>query len=135
PPAEEPGARHWPVPWPGRARTVPARIRGPSRSAPPEVPRRAELPEPEAQRQRQRRREARRLNPLYCLNHEDTASEKTCESCKVSFCSACVLELQGQILCGPCKNFRLRSLSRPPRLAPLAVLALVVSLVGGPVSF
>jgi len=120
-----------PLPLPAE-RVPPSRLPEPSRPAPP---RRTELPESEGQRQRQRRREARRINPLYCLNHEQAASEKTCDDCKVSFCSACLLELQGKTLCGPCKNFRLRSLSRPPRVASMAILALVVSLVGGPVAF
>jgi hypothetical protein len=121
-------------PLPAEHRPAPRRPQ-PSRPVPPEAPQRTELPESEAQRQRQRRREARRINSLYCLNHEDTPSEKTCDDCRVSFCSACVLQLQGKTLCGPCKNFRLRSLSRPPRLAPKAIVALIVSLVGGPVTF
>lgn len=53
----------------------------------------------------------------------------------MAFCSACVVELHGRPVCGPCKNFRLRGLSRPARLAPLAVVALVVALASGPVAF
>lgn len=90
---------------------------------------------PDLSRPRRRVPEFRKVNPAYCFNHDETPSEKTCADCKVAFCSACVVELQGQPVCGPCKNFRLRGLSRPTRLAPLAVVALVVALASGPVSF
>jgi len=43
-----------------------------------------------------------------------------------------VVALQGQTLCGPCKNFRVRGLNRPGHFSPLAIIALVLSLVGGP---
>jgi hypothetical protein len=99
----------------------------------PEVP----LPPraPDLTRPRRRVPEFRKVNPAYCFNHDETPSEKTCADCKVAFCSACVVELQGQPVCGPCKNFRLRGLSRPTRLAPMAVIALVVALASGPVAF
>ena len=83
-----------------------------------------------------RRREPRRANPRYCLNHEDAASECTCHDCKAAFCSSCVVTLQGgETLCGPCKNFRVRGITRPPRMSGLSIVALVVGLVGGPVTF
>jgi hypothetical protein len=82
-----------------------------------------------------RPREVRRPNPAFCLNHDETASEHTCVACRARFCSACVVTLQGQTLCGPCKNFRIRGLGRPARMAPLALVALIVALVAGPVSF
>jgi hypothetical protein len=86
-------------------------------------------------RPRRRVPEFRKINPAYCYNHDETPSEKTCVDCQVAFCPACVVELRGQPVCGPCKNFRLRGLSRPARLAPLAVITLVVALASGPVSF
>ena len=76
-----------------------------------------------------RTREARRPNPAYCLNHDESAKETTCDACRASFCSACVVTLQGQTLCGPCKNFRIRGLNRPARVASLAVVAFVLALV------
>jgi hypothetical protein len=82
-----------------------------------------------------RRREPRRANPRYCLNHEDAASEQTCADCKAAFCAGCVVTLQGQTLCGPCKNFRIRGMNRPARISGMAIVALVVGLVGGPVTF
>jgi hypothetical protein len=43
--------------------------------------------------------------------------------------------VQGQPLCGPCKNFQVRGLNRPARVTPLAIVSLVVALVSGPVAF
>jgi hypothetical protein len=40
-----------------------------------------------------------------------------------------VVTLQGQTLCGPCKNFRIRGLNRPARLSPLAIVSLILALV------
>jgi hypothetical protein len=88
----------------------------------------ADRPEPEVLRQR-RAREKRRINPAYCLNHEETPKQATCAACHCSFCSACVLTWQGQTLCGPCKNFRVDGLSRPARLLPLAIVAFVLGLI------
>jgi hypothetical protein len=76
-----------------------------------------------------------RHNPAYCINHPDAAKEAACDDCRVSLCAACVVRLQGKTLCGPCKNFRVRSLARPSRVSGLAVAALTVSLVSGPVVF
>ncbi len=81
------------------------------------------------------RREPRRVNPRYCLNHGDVDSEQTCTDCKAAFCTGCVVTLQNQVLCGPCKNFRVRGLSRPAHVSGLAIVSLVVGLVGGPVTF
>lgn len=87
-----------------------------------------ERPEPELLRPR-RSRERRRINPAYCLNHEEIAKEATCAACHCSFCSACVVTLQGQTLCGPCKNFRIGGLNRPAQLLPLAIVAFILGLV------
>jgi hypothetical protein len=77
-----------------------------------------------------RSRERRRINSAYCLNHDETPKDVICEACHCSFCSACVVALQGQTLCGPCKNFRVGGSSRPARLSPLAIVAFVLALVG-----
>ncbi len=74
-----------------------------------------------------------RVNPGFCFHHGDSTSASTCDACKLPFCKLCVVSLQGQTLCGPCKNFRVAALGRSPRLLPLAIVALVVSLVSGPV--
>ncbi|HWG41218.1 MAG TPA: hypothetical protein VN688_00420 [Gemmataceae bacterium] len=126
------------VPW---SSTVPEPEAEPARPAPPPPPRgripRSPLEEdawqPEFPQPR-RSRERRRPDPAYCLNHEDSPKEMTCDACHGSFCAACVIALQGQMLCGPCKNFRVRGLNRPGHFSPLAIIALVLSLIGGPVA-
>jgi hypothetical protein len=85
-----------------------------------------------------RRRKAnvfRRRRPGFCLNHDDAATDKICEDCKESFCPNCLVEQQGKTLCGPCKNFRIRGMHRPTKVPGLAVVALIVGLVSGPVAF
>jgi hypothetical protein len=74
-----------------------------------------------------------RINPNFCFQHDESPSEATCDACKLPFCKLCVVTLQGQTLCGPCKNFRIAALGRSPRVLPLAIVSLVVSLVSGPV--
>src|SRR5262249_47670115 len=76
-----------------------------------------------------------KVNPNFCFTHDELPREETCSACKLPFCKACVVTLQGQVVCGPCKNFRLAGLGRPPRVLPAATLALVVALVVAPVSF
>lgn len=121
------------VPWsstvaepePEEARPAPL---PPPRPRVPRTLRDEDRPEPEFLRPR-RSRERRQPNPAYCLNHDETPKEATCAACRCSFCAACVIPVQGQSLCGPCKNFRIGGLSRPPRLTPLAIVAFVLALV------
>jgi hypothetical protein len=98
----------------------------PRRSEPPPA---AELPLPS----RRPDRIPRRVRANLCFNHDEEASTGTCAACKLPFCDDCLVTLQGQTLCGPCKNFKIAGLGRPIRVMPLAVLALVVALVSGPV--
>jgi len=100
----------------------------PPRPRAPRPPRDEDRPEFEFLRPR-RSRDRRRPNPAYCLNHDETPKEAVCAACRCSFCSACVVVLQDQTLCGPCKNFRLAGLSRPLRLLPLAIVSFVLALV------
>jgi hypothetical protein len=79
-------------------------------------------------------RPLRKISPNFCLQHDEDPSEVNCDACKLPFCKRCVVSIQGQTLCGPCKNFRIAGLGRPPRILPLAVYALVISLVSGPVT-
>ncbi len=126
------------VPWsstveepePEEARPVPP---PPPRPRVPRPPLGEDRPEPEFLRPR-RSRERRRPNPAYCLNHDEAPKEAICAACHCSFCSACVVTLHGETLCGPCKNFRLGGMSRPARLLPLAVVAFVLALVSTLVS-
>src|SRR6516164_11433472 len=78
---------------------------------------------------RVRRRDGRRQSdPAWCLNHEAVASQATCADCGEAFCGACVVSFQGKTLCGPCKNLRVRSLTRPPRVSGLAVTSTILAL-------
>jgi hypothetical protein len=121
------------VPWsstvsepaPEEARPVPPPV---GRRPAPRPARAEERPEPEFLRPR-RMRERGRPNPAYCLNHEETPRETTCEACHCSFCAACVVTVQGQTLCGPCKNFRVGGRSRPSRLQPLAIVSFVLAFI------
>jgi hypothetical protein len=121
------------VPWSSTVPEPPPEEAAPLPPPPPRAPRppvdRRE-PEPAFPSLPHRPRERRRINPNYCLNHEDATKEATCDACHCSFCSACVVSMQGQTLCGPCKNFRFGGLSRPTRLPPLAIVAFVLALVG-----
>jgi hypothetical protein len=74
-------------------------------------------------------------DPGRCLNHPDAPSAAACDECGEPFCAACVVGLQGRTLCGPCKNFYLRSLQQPPHASGLAIGALVLSLASGPIAF
>jgi hypothetical protein len=96
--------------------------------APP--PDRGDLPVPS-----RRFLEGRRINPAFCLNHDETASTIACEACRQRFCAACVVTLEGKTLCGPCKNFRLRGLGRAAPVTAWAIIALIAALVSGPVAF
>jgi hypothetical protein len=111
-PPPPPGPRYQPVPV-GEERVPPLPPR-------PRFPRQAQL---------------RRRDPSYCFNHEESASTHTCADCEESFCADCIVELRGQQLCGPCKNFRARLLQRPPRTSVLALLALILGLTTGPLAF
>jgi hypothetical protein len=98
-------------------------------------PRDEDAPPPPSPPPRRRPREVRRPNPAYCLNHDEAASERACDDCRCPFCAACLVSLQGKTLCGPCKNFRIRGLNRPSRFSPMAIVAFVVAVIGGPVGF
>src|SRR5262249_27773597 len=116
-----------PVPAPRPAPRPPrAREAGPPAPAP--AP--AELPLPP----RRPGRLVGKVNPNFCFQHDEAASEATCAACRLPFCKSCVVELEGQTLCGPCKNFRVAGQGQPLRVLPLAVVALVVSLTSGPVA-
>ena len=91
-------------------------------------------PEQEERPRRRRRREVRQPDPAVCLNHADTPSQHTCPRCGEAFCAACVVNLEGRLLCGPCKNFYLRGLQRPVHPSSLAVVSLALGLLGGPLS-
>lgn len=75
-----------------------------------------------------------KVNPKFCYHHDDLPSEMTCSACRLPFCASCVVAQQAEMLCGPCKNFRLAGMGRAERVLPLSILSFVVSLAGGPVA-
>jgi hypothetical protein len=95
----------------------------------------SEEPPPEDQPRRRPRAEPVLRDPAFCFNHPELASEPTCEDCGEHFCPACVVMLRGKTLCGPCKNYRLNLLQRPPRVSGLAIASLVLAVIGGPLAF
>jgi hypothetical protein len=117
------------VPWESTA-AAPATPPPVAAPAPPPAPEHADLPEilPRVRR----RSGPRRPNPAYCLNHESVAAQQKCTDCGEAFCGDCVLTLQGALLCGPCKNYRVRRLLRPPRLSGFALASVLIALVSGP---
>lgn len=121
PPRPVPAAVPVPVPLP---EALPASTPAPPRPAPGPLPLAGKRPALVG-----------KVNPNFCFSHDELPREQSCAVCKLPFCQACVVSVQGELLCGPCKNFRLASLSRPPRVLPAATVALVVALVVAPVSF
>lgn len=117
------------VPWSSTVPEPPPEETAPIPPA-PRPPSDERRPEPGFPAPPRRPRERRRINPNYCLNHDEATKQATCAACRGSFCSACVVSLQGQTLCGPCKNFRFGGLSRPARLPSLAIVAFVLALAG-----
>jgi hypothetical protein len=83
---------------------------------------------------RSRRRVRYTPDPNFCLNHENTPSQKTCPDCGESFCNDCTLVFQGVQVCGPCKNYRVRALQEPRQLSTLALVSLILALVAGPLA-
>ena len=115
---------------PVRARPVEAPAPAiPSLPVPPPAPQ-APLPLPS----RRPGRLLGKVNPNFCFQHADNASTAACADCRLPFCDSCVVTLQGETLCGPCKNFRVASPGRARRVLPLAVVALVSALASGPVA-
>ena len=128
------------VPWES---TVAAEEAAPPAAAPepavprvlPASPREAAESDFDFDRPRRRSPVVRRRDPAYCFNHEDAPAELKCTDCSEAFCAGCVVGLQGQTLCGPCKNYRIRRILRPPRTSTLSILALVGAVVAGGASF
>jgi hypothetical protein len=112
------------VPWPSEAEAAPGAAR-PVLDAQPATP---PLPS------RRPGRLLGKVNPNFCFHHLDNPSTAACAACRLPFCDACVVLLQGETLCGPCKNFRLASPGRARRVLPLAAVALVAALASGPVA-
>src|SRR5207249_967900 len=61
-----------------------------------------------------KRGKGERRDPNYCFNHQHVARSGSCEDCDENFCSECLVQFQGAMLCAPCKNFRVRKQEAPP---------------------
>lgn len=83
----------------------------------------------------ERRRRGGARDPNACLNHEERAKFAGCAECGESFCAACLATLQGDVLCGPCKNHRVRALQKSAPFSSMAVLSLALALLAGPLTF
>jgi hypothetical protein len=94
-------------------------------------------PEDDPTRQAPRRRPVEKLkpDPHFCLNHEERPSRHKCADCGEAFCDECVVVLRETLLCGPCKNFRMRLEQRPPELSGQALFATFLGLVLTPLAF
>jgi hypothetical protein len=98
------------------------------------IPVEKESDSPEILPRVRRRSSPRRADPAYCLNHETVLSQHKCPDCGEAFCGDCVLTFQGTMLCGPCKNYRVRRLLRPPQLSGMALASVLLALIAAPVS-
>jgi hypothetical protein len=82
-------------------------------------------------------RDARRHAPEFraagqCFNHQDRAGERKCGACNETFCGDCVVQLKGETLCGPCKNYRLKQTDNPPALSIKAIAGVILALGTAP---
>jgi hypothetical protein len=102
----------------------------PSEGAPPPEP-----PEEEEPLPRRRRRAIERRDPSLCFNHPDVPSVRTCAACGEHFCDNCVITLRDRTLCGPCKNFDVRTMQRSAGVSSLAIVSLCVGLISNPIAF
>jgi len=75
-----------------------------------------------------------KVHPSICFHHDRVPKVGHCEDCRLPFCEACLIDLHGRQLCGPCKNFRLADLALPRRLHPLAVLSLILGIATVPLT-
>jgi hypothetical protein len=71
-------------------------------------------------------------NSTKCFNHQDRPISAPCEDCKEGFCADCLLRFQGHTLCGPCKNFRLRTKTKANTLSSKALIAVLLAMGSGP---
>jgi hypothetical protein len=75
-----------------------------------------------------------RPDPNFCFHHPTVPAKSPCADCREGFCADCLVTLQGESLCGPCKNFRVRLVDMPPRVSTMAVVSLILALVTGPLA-
>jgi hypothetical protein len=45
-----------------------------------------------------------------CTNHPGVATEATCQRCRYPYCSDCLVQLTGRLLCAPCRDHVVREM-------------------------
>ena len=93
----------------------------------------AALPGSRSPRTRKRRLVGPR-DPQFCFNHEDVPKRISCSACAESFCGDCLVTFEGASWCGPCKNFRVKSLQRVPPASSLSIFSVVIALLSAPIT-
>lgn len=124
-------------PLPAAPRLEPVPV-GEERVPPSKRPNWREQPPPDRPppgRPRGRRPGPRRRDQRFCFNHEDTPVHRPCDDCREPFCAECLVEFQGAMLCGPCKNFRVYLEQRPPQLSGKALTAVLLAVLTWPIGF
>jgi hypothetical protein len=66
-----------------------------------------------------------------CLNHGSVPAAHSCADCGEGFCASCAVAFQGSPRCGPCKNFRVRAVQRPPHVSVMAIFAPLIAIGAG----
>ncbi len=95
------------------------------------------FPDPPKTPARKERQKAglQQRDPNLCFNHSHVPSQTTCSDCGEAFCGDCLVVLQGQPMCSPCKNHRLRSFQHQQRMSGLALASIVIALIAVPLPF
>jgi len=65
-----------------------------------------------------------------CVNHPDVDATAPCTHCGRAFCSGCLVELVGRLLCAECKDTALRDILVSRQRHPQALPALIVPIIG-----
>ena len=71
-------------------------------------------------------------NPKACFNHQDRPGVDKCADCGEIFCGDCLIKFKGGMLCGPCKNFRLRKTRQTTTVSGKAVTAMILAMCCAP---
>src|SRR5262249_22551989 len=117
------------VPLPGRYDPIPVgEERVPPRPRPPEEPPPARLVRPPPPG-------PRRPHPRLPLNPHNPPVPHAGPDSRERSCADCLLEFRGATLCEPCKNFRVRTLQRPPRLSGKALASVLIGMLTWPLVF
>lgn len=90
-------------------------------------------PKPPPVRARKRPRVGAR-DPRFCFNHEEVPRQAACVDCGENFCLGCLVSFEGESLCGPCKNYRVRLMQKALPASGLAKLSLALALAVVPLA-